>query len=175
MTPPADSAIVMHRLAMPSDPAIIQALGALVIAHTQLELVMRYTIKTLSREPNVDVALNQTKGFRMNELRQRIRQLFTSMQPTDRELHELNTLLEQARRLSKKRNDYAHSTWSATEAGESLMHDVRHRWGPAPTVEEMRQVTLFLVICSNALNYNRLHGFIAAVVKRRAGSATKHG
>jgi len=84
----------MHRLAMPSDPAIIKALGHLVIAHTQLELVMRYTVKTLSGDPDIDVVLRETKGIRMKNLRTRIRQLFVDKKPTPKELQQLNAMLE---------------------------------------------------------------------------------
>ena len=74
----------MHILSMPSDQGLVMALGQLVIAHTQLELILRYTVKTVSG-CSVSEALDATSQDRMPYLRERIKQLFKEHKATPTE------------------------------------------------------------------------------------------
>ena len=40
--------ISMHRLTVPNRPQLLEAFGRLAVAHTHLERILRYTVKTLS-------------------------------------------------------------------------------------------------------------------------------
>ena len=62
--------VAMPILAFPSDAEIAKVIGHLVIAHTELELVMRYTVKTLSGG-KVDDVLSSTSEDRVKELREK--------------------------------------------------------------------------------------------------------
>ena len=61
------ASVAMPILAFPSDAEIAKVIGHLVIAHTELELVMRYTVKTLSGR-EVDDTLSSTSEDRVKEL-----------------------------------------------------------------------------------------------------------
>ena len=88
-------------LAMPTDPDLVMALGQLAIAHTQLELVLRYTIKQLSGL-ELKEALDGTAEDRMPDLRAKIKQLFKDKKATTTEKIKLNALLQQAKQLTEK-------------------------------------------------------------------------
>ena len=105
------------RLAIPQSPGLTEAIGRFAIAHTHLELVLRYTVKTLARLP-VKEALDATNGERISDLRNRVKRLFVETKPAPSELTRLDALLGAARRLSEKRNTILHSVWSETLAGE---------------------------------------------------------
>jgi hypothetical protein len=149
-------------LAMPTNPNLVMALGQLAIAHTQLELILRYTIKTLPGLELHDV-LDATAEDRMPDLRARIKHLFKEKKATTTEKVKLDALLHKAKQLTEKRNDYLHAAYSRTREGQALMQDVDHVWGPAPTADQVQKVTDALLTLYKTLNDARLRGFIADV------------
>ena len=153
-------------LSMPSDPGLLEALGRLAIAHTQLELMLRYMVKTLSGLSVAD-ALDATSQDRMSDLRERIKRLFKEQKPTERDNCQLLALLHQAKDRSEKRNEYLHSAWSTTNDGQALMKGERHAWGPAPTPHDVEALAGEIVALCKQLNEARLRGFISKVVARR--------
>jgi hypothetical protein len=160
------ASLIFDVLNMPTDPGLLQALGQLAIAHTQLELMLRYTVKTLSGQSLGD-ALDATSQDRISDLRERIKQLFRELKPTAQEKCQLDALLQKAKLRSDKRNGYLHSTWSATHDGQALMKGERHLWGPAPSQHDVEKITLEILTLCKQLNEARLHGFISKVVTRR--------
>jgi hypothetical protein len=152
-------------LAMPTDPDLVMALGQLAIAHTQLELVLRYTIKQLSGL-ELKEALDGTAEDRMPDLRTRIKRLFKDKKATQTETLKLNALLLKANQLTEKRNDYLHAVYTRTPEGRALMKDVDHVWGAAPTADQVQEVTNALLTLYKTLNNARRNGFIAEVGRR---------
>ncbi len=65
----------MDQLAIPNHPELLEALGHLAVAHTHLELILRYTVKTLAGL-SVKEALDATHRARTSDVRSRIRKLF---------------------------------------------------------------------------------------------------
>jgi hypothetical protein len=65
----------MEKLTIPRHPELIEALGRLAVAHTHLELIFRYTVKTLA-PLTVKEALDATNGEKISEVRKRVRKLF---------------------------------------------------------------------------------------------------
>ena len=160
------ASLIFDVLNMPTDPGLLQALGQLAIAHTQLELILRYTVRTLSGLSVAD-ALDATSQDRMVDLRKRIKTLFKEKKPTAHEIAQLDALLHRGRRLSETRNLYVHSTWSSTHDGQALMQNEQHLWGPAPNKHDVENVTVAILKLSKDLNNARLNnGFIAEVVNR---------
>lgn len=163
---PLAATIYVHELNIPSNPGLIEALGKLVIAHTQLELALRYTVKTLSGL-SVSDALDATRYDRLDDLRDRIKQLFKDNKATAQDKTKLDALLNKGKRLSSKRHSYMHSAWSATPSGIALIKsEDDHSWGPAPEKEQVEDLALKIFLLARALNKERLHGFIAQVVTR---------
>ena len=161
----------IDKLKIPSHPGLIEALGRLAIAHTHLELILRYVVKTLS-ELSVNDALDATSGDSTSEVRRRIKKLFKEKKPVPSEETQLDSLLGAARRLSEKRNAFLHSAWSQTEAGEIILKQEDHQWGPAPSKEQVDQITDQIMGLANKINDARLTGFISEVVKRHKETET---
>jgi hypothetical protein len=153
----------MHILAMPQHPGLLEALGRLAVAHTHLELILQYTVKTVAGVSIID-ALDATSGQRTSDVRRRIKKLFVQKKPPESEVVKLDALLNRARPLSKQRNDFLHSAWSQTEAGEAVRKGEDHRWVPAPSKEEVDTVTIKIMELATEINNARLHGFINEVV-----------
>lgn len=157
--------ITTVELTIPTHPGLIEALGRLAVAHTHLELALRYTVKTLSGV-SFDKALDATQGEWTSEVRKRIRRLFIEKKPKQHELVKLDALLGKARRLTDQRNDYLHTAWSVSKAGEPIVKMGDHSWGPAPSNAEVERVAAEIGALGGELNYERLHGFIDEVAKR---------
>lgn len=155
----------MHQLKIPNRPKLHEALGRLAIAHTHLELMLRYCIKTLSGL-QVAEALDATQGARASDVRKRIKKLFREKRPKPSEETKLDALLGEAARLSERRNSYLHSAWSETEAGETVHRDDSHTWGAAPTEDEVEQTASKLIDLGDRINKARRTGFISEVVER---------
>lgn len=156
---------LMLAMGLPGDSDLLTALGGLVIARTQLELYLRYTVKTLA-SLSVNAALETTSGDRMPELRGRIKQLFKQKKPTAQEKRQLDALLLQGKHLTMKCNVYLHATYANTPSGQALMQSDTYSWGLAPTVSEVNAVRADLLKVGADMNHARLHGFIAQVVRR---------
>ena len=62
-------------LTVPHRPELQRVPGRLAIAHTHLELMFRYCVKTIARL-TTEEALDATAGERISDLRIRIKQLF---------------------------------------------------------------------------------------------------
>ncbi len=154
----------MSKLAVPNKPDLHAALGRLAIAHTHLELMLRYVVKSVA-EFTVKEALDTTSTDNMSDLRDRVKKLFKEKAPTVTEKSQLDALLGAAKRLSENRNNFLHSTWSETEAGETLLKSDNYQWGSAPTIEQVDSVTAEILEIVGKLNDARLKGFIYEVIK----------
>ncbi len=161
---------VMLELAIPNHPDLLEALGRMAIAYTQLELVWRYTVKTLSGL-SIKEALDATSKERTSDTRQRVRRLFLEKKPTGSETTRLDALIGAASRLTDKRNGYLHSAWSVSTAKEPIMKSEDHSWGPAPTRDEVEKVTSELLALGKEINQARLHGFIDQLLHRTPQAA----
>ena len=69
------SPMSMHILTVPNRSELHKVLGRLAIAHTHLELILRYCVKTIAKQ-SVEEALDATEGDRISDLRIKIKQLF---------------------------------------------------------------------------------------------------
>jgi hypothetical protein len=159
----------MHQLTTPSRPELLGALGRLAIAHTHLELILRYCVKTITKQ-SVEEALDATEGDRISDLRIRIKQLFKERRPTALEKNSLDALLGHATRLSKKRHSYLHRAWSETDAGQAVVKGEDYQWEPAPSDAELERVVSEILSLGEKLNHERRHGFIKEVVQRQSPS-----
>jgi hypothetical protein len=110
----------MQELAIPQHPGLLEALGRLAIAHTHLELILRYCVKTIAKQ-SIEEALDATEGDRISDLRNKIKQLFKERRSTALEKNSLDALLGHAKRLSEKRHSYLHRAWSETDAGQAVV------------------------------------------------------
>jgi hypothetical protein len=157
----------MHILALPQHPGLLEALGRLAVAHTHLELILRYTVKTVAGVSLRD-GLDATEGERTSDVRRRIKKIFVQTKPTEAEVVKLDALLNRARLLSEKRNDFLHSAWSETDDGQAVRkREGDHRWVSAPSKEDVDAVAAEIMLVAKEINDARLRGFIYEVVSRK--------
>ena len=156
----------MHRLAVPDRPQLLESLGRLAIAHTHLERILRYTVKTLSGLSGPK-SLDPRKRKPISDLRKRIKKRFKKYHPTAAETYRLDELLEKAKLLSGKRNSYMHRAWSETEAGQVILHEEDLHLGAAPPEAAIERVASEILALGKQINNARLHGFIQEVVQRQ--------
>lgn len=160
---------ILALLTVPNQPSLTQALGRLAIAHTHLELILRYCVKTIA-DQTIEQALDATEGDRISDVRVRVKQLFKERQPTALEKTNLDALFGRAKHLSEKRNSYLHRAWSETAAGRAIMKGGDHQWGSAPSEEEILHAAEEITNLVTEINEARLHGFIKDVVLRHKAS-----
>ena len=159
-------------LSIPNHPELLLALGRLAIAHTHLELILRFTVKTLC-QMEVERGLNATRKVLISKVREKIKKLFTEKRPLESQKTLLDALLAEAELLTKQRNDFLHLAWSETVAGHALLHTENYQWKEAPAKEAVDEVTQRILKLANEINDARLHGFISQVVIRHKQGAKK--
>jgi hypothetical protein len=168
---PVANAAYRQVLAIPTHPGLVETLGALAIAHTHLELTMRYIVKTISGL-SISDALDATRQDRIVDLRERLKALFKEQKPTAQEKCRLDALLGRAKRLTESRNAYLHAAWSETPAGQAIIKGDNHSWEPAPTKDKVERVTKDILALAVELNESRLpNGFISQVLRRNSHPA----
>lgn len=161
----------MDTLSIPRQDGLTEALGRLAIAHTHLELVLRYSIKTLSGI-TIQEALDAAAEERIHDLRKRLRKFFLEKKPTPTEESQIDALLGAAQRLSEKRSEFHHSAWSETQIGQAVLKGEDNKWQEAPKSANVDKVTHELLELVEKINNARLHGFVFTVVERHKNKMT---
>ena len=156
-------------LSLPNDRALLKAAGRVALAHGQLELMLRMTIKTLTGL-SVDKALNATQKHKNWELHRDIISLFNSKTKDPVLRYQLKAILGKCDQLSIERNQLLHNAWGIAPDGSVVMKGRKHAWGPAPTVEDLESLASEISGEVEGLNRERLCGFIQKVCKDSQGS-----
>lgn len=149
-------------LEFPGDPALLEAAGKVSLAHGQLELMLRMTIKTLTGQ-SVQDALDATADSKNWELRKDIGKLFRQKTKDVTLQYRLKALLGLCAELSDQRNRLLHNAWAIAPDGSVVTKGDRHAWGKAPTADELNRLASEIKECVGSLNNERLHGFIQSV------------
>jgi len=156
----------MQSLNVPNRPKLLEALGRLAIAHTHLERILRYTVKSLSGLSGTK-SLDPTRRKPISDLRKRIKKRFKKHKPSAAETYRLDELLEKAKILSGRRNSYMYRAWSETEAGQAITHGEELQLEAAPSEAVIERVASEILALGKKINDARLHGFIHDVVQRQ--------
>src|ERR1039458_7843959 len=142
---------------VPDDQALLAAWAVVSIRHSQLDYVLRMTIKTLA---NLDIvtALDATAFNGSSLLRDRIGKLARRRLGESEALLHLQALLEQCRRLTERRNQLTHNIIARDidEQEPPRMRGINHQWGPLPTVAELNVLATQLAEVTAELNTGRL-------------------
>ena len=150
---------------IPQDSDLLAALGIVALQHSQLDYILRMTIKTLG-EVTVQQALDATAFESSRGLRDRIRKLAKQKLGEGSPLIQLQALLERCKRATEKRNDFIHNIWARELDGETLRRTNDHNWMPLPTTEELNTLSKELASLTNELNEARLFGFLAEALTK---------
>lgn len=156
----------MDKLSIPRHTDLVEAVGRLAIAHTHLELILRYTVKTIAGL-SVKEALDATFEEHISDVRKRVRKLFMEKKPQASNVSKLDALLGEAQRLSEKRNEFLHSAWSETEAGKTILKGEDYKWKEAPNKLQVDKVTAEILKLVEKINTARLNGFINDVLTKK--------
>lgn len=151
-------------LDFPDEPGLLEAAGKVALAHGQLELMLRMTIKSLD---GLDVrdALTLTHNMKNWQLRKAIEDKFCK-RTRDPALHaRLRTILRECKDLSDHRNLLLHNAWAIAFDGSIVTKGETHAWGPAPNADELTTLATKIKQCVAILNEARLVGFIKDVCR----------
>jgi hypothetical protein len=149
-------------LDFPGDPNLLEAAGKVALAHGQLELMLRMTIKTLNRL-SVDDALRLTEKSKNWALRKDIEKKFYEKTNDPKLQQTLRSILLKCEELSDQRNKILHNAWAIAPDGSIVTKGEKHAWGLAPTTDQLVKLASEIKECVEVLNEARLHGFIRDV------------
>ena len=150
-------------LALPNDPELLKAAGAVGLAHGQLELMLRMTVKSLSGL-TIEQALDATEDAKNWELRRQIERLFKQKTTNEVLRLRIKAILKNCERLSAQRNKLLHNAWAISEDGSIVTQGEKHAWGPAATVDDLQQLAHDIYGLVSELNDARLRGFIKELI-----------
>jgi hypothetical protein len=156
----------MIGMAVP-DRTVLEAYGLVSIRHTQLDHILRFTIKTLAGL-TVDEALDSTARTGSAELRDRIKKLARKRLGEGRPLELLRSILTRCERLTEQRNRLLHGVIGRELDGDEVMHNADNTWGRLPSVEELHQLAAQIAAITNELNDARLFGFLGEALAAEA-------
>jgi hypothetical protein len=149
-------------LVLPDDPDLPEAAGRVALAHGQLELMLRMTIKTLGGL-TVDEALYATEKSKNWELRRDIVSLFNSKTKDTSLRLKLRAVLGKCESLSDKRNRLLHRAWALDSDGCIVTKGPDHTWGKQTTPNDLRKLASEIGGVVTTLNHERRSGFIGKV------------
>ncbi len=164
MAAPAPSFVYFH---VPSDRALLAALGEMALRHEHLSHILRMTIKTLANLRPQE-ALDATAYDGSGQLRARVRKLARQRLGEGEPLLKLQAILERCKRATDQRNDFMHSVWAQELDGEPMRRGNDQKMYPLPTVLQLEELSREIDDLTQILNTARLSGFLADALKNRA-------
>jgi len=144
---------------MPTDPEFLAAFGRVAIAHGQLEAVQRYLVRTLA-DLEMKAALDSTEGWRIADVRTRVRKLAKERNFPESILCRIDALLNTAGTLARERNELLHRIVQTDAAGNFVQLGSDQTWSPAPTVPDLDSLAAKIERHAFEINRERLRGFI---------------
>lgn len=150
-------------LSLPPGPHLLEAAGRVALAHGQLELMLRMTIKTLTGMA-VKEALYATEKTKNWQLREEIEKLFKQKTKELSLVLKLRAILNKCEALSAERNRLLHNAWAIAPDGSVVSKGLDHAWGPAATPDDLNNLAIAIIKQVEILNEARLHGLIKEVM-----------
>src|SRR5690606_1002014 len=126
----------MIYMEVPTDKNILAGLGALTIRNSQLDHSLQMTIRLLA-DLSVEETLDATKRNTSGCLRERIDKLAKKRLRESAALLKLQAILERARKVTDKRNQYVHSLWARELYGPAVIRKDDHSFEQGPSSDEL--------------------------------------
>ena len=136
----------------------------MAVAHGHLELVQKFLVRSLAGVSMID-ALNSTEFERISDVQKTVKKLARSRQFPEHIMVRLRSLLNKATSLSRKRNEFVHRAVQMNRQGQLVQKRDDHTWGPAPTLEDLDELSQEILQLSKEINQQRLRGFIRDACK----------
>ena len=157
----------MIYLGLPNDKDVLAAFGAITLRHGHLDYVLKMTIGSLAGI-SVEEALDATLYEGSRALRDRIKKLAKQKLGEGEALLKLQALLERAKRVSDKRNEFVHSLWAHELDGSPVIRTDDHKFVSVPAVAELEGLAGDISLITNELNIARLEGFLFEALVKKA-------
>jgi len=160
----------MVNLDIPSEPALLQALGRLAVAHGNLEMVQIMCLKTLTGLAP-DKALEKFRGKTAKSIREKIENIIVEHagQGQEKRVNGFKELLLDARCASSRRNAFFHRFWAYRDGGGWVTSADESHWEPLPAVAAIEDLIGFIQTTIIRLNEERFQG---GLVHSLAGCAS---
>jgi hypothetical protein len=164
----------MVNLDIPSEPALLQALGRLAVAHGNLEMVQIMCLKTLTGLAP-DEALEKFRGKAAKSIREKIEKIIVEHagQVQKKRVNGFKELLLDARCASSRRNAFFHRFWAYRDGGGWVTSADESHWEPLPEVAAVEDLIAFIQTTTARLNKERFAGGLIYDLAGRA-SASEH-
>lgn len=146
-------------LGIPTDPAVLAAVGKIAIRHGQLDHVLRMTVKSILNL-SIREALDATERQGSHDLRKRVRKLAKQKFGESVTLVRLDALINRAHRATDRRNAILHNLWAQDLDDNPVIRDDDHTFRPAPLLAELDAVADELATVASELNDARFSGFL---------------
>lgn len=147
-------------LDIPKDPQLLAAVGTVTLRHSQMDHMLRMTIKSLTGK-RLLVAMDETAFLGSATLRKRIYSLAESRLGEGEELRRLQSLLARCESATMKRNRLVHDVWFRDPNAETLRRTDGSRETEVPTVPMLDALARELEQLASELNTARRKGFLA--------------
>ncbi|MGO8921122.1 MAG: hypothetical protein ACLQJR_34995 [Stellaceae bacterium] len=156
---------------LPSDPALLAALGKVAVRHGQLDYALRISVRSFV-PISVKEALDATKRQGSAALRQRVRRLAKQRLGEGEALVRLDALLTRAAQATRRRNELLHGLWAAELDGGPVVRHDDERWHGHPSVAELEALVSELTAVTNELIMARMDGFLKEALDTRGGAGS---
>jgi hypothetical protein len=161
-------------LKIPDDIPTLTAVGRIALRHSQLDRLIRLTLKHSGQEGYTDTTTGKMRVNFSKSLKA-LKKLVKEKATTEQPLNELRALLDRAKKVTRTRNDLLHSLW-AEHDGKMIM-DGDEGAGPAPSIAKLTQFYGELTGIVMELNESRLRGDLTKItdrpIKKRREKAPK--
>jgi hypothetical protein len=156
-------------LVVPDDPLLLQAMARVSILHSQLEFVLRMTMKALSKSrPNS--ARKDARDMLASDVRKRVRKLASKRLGKCDARDQLDALLDRCRRATKKRDKYAHAMFVGNfDRDDYLTESEIDDWAPLPSLSELTLFAAELFSLAEEIDEARLSGFLKDALGAESG------
>ncbi|MDA0656741.1 MAG: hypothetical protein O2912_10075 [Proteobacteria bacterium] len=155
MTEESNSSMMIF--SVPNDPKVLSSIAKVTLRHSQLEYVLRMTIKSITGI-EIQQALDATSREGAASLRKRILRLAKKKIGDGKEYLLMQALLKRCQRVSERRNDLTHNVWGAEIDGDHKIRSENHEWIPIPTAENLEALAQEIFHLMNELNKARFDG-----------------
>lgn len=152
---------------LPDDPELLAAIGAVTLRHSQLDHILRMTIKSFLGV-TVEQGLDATNELGSSHLRETIKTLAKQRFPVEALRLQVGALVGKAKRATNKRNELIHNVWAldkSTDMFAAVVKKTDHLWHPPPTVDELKELEEEIAAVIGELNVARLRGWLHDALK----------
>lgn len=149
----------MITLSLPTDQALLAAIGKVAVRHGQLDYGLKLTIKSILgiSIPEALAATDRKPSARLRELIVKEARRRFGDGPV---LASLKAILQRSREATDRRNSLLHGLWATELNGRQVHRANGHTLGPIPPISDLDALADDLYSVGKELNEERRRGFL---------------